>query len=77
MAWVYDENQCKKKWSIIHFFSDHFWIKEPRHSENIFAKKRYTSIVARVSAAPFSRKSSQQQQFLPAGFQTSFLYSAA
>ena len=25
-----------------------FWAKEPRHSETIFAKKRYTSIVARV-----------------------------
>ena len=24
-----------------------FWVKEPRHSENSFAKKRYTSIVAR------------------------------
>ena len=25
-----------------------FWVKESRHSENTFAKKRYTSIVARV-----------------------------
>ena len=25
-----------------------FWAKELRHSETIFAKKRYTSIVARV-----------------------------
>ena len=25
-----------------------FWVKGPRHSENIFAKKRYTSIVERA-----------------------------
>ena len=25
-----------------------FWVKVPRHSETIFAKKRYTSIVALV-----------------------------
>ena len=33
-----------------------FWVKEPRHSENSFAKKRYTSIVARdpVSEKQFS-----------------------
>ena len=30
------------------FIFRRFWVKEPRHSENIFAKKRYTSIVARV-----------------------------
>ena len=30
------------------FFSRRFWVKDPRHSETIFAKKRYTSIVARV-----------------------------
>ena len=35
----------QKKWPIIYFFSDDFWVKEPRHSENIFAKKRYNSTV--------------------------------
>ena len=35
-------------WPIIFFFR-RFWVKEPRRSENMFAKKRYTSmIVARV-----------------------------
>ena len=32
-----------------YFFSQRFWVKEPdHHSENIFAIKRYTSIVALV-----------------------------
>ena len=31
------------------FFPDDFGVKEPRRSENVFAKKQYTSIVARVS----------------------------
>ena len=39
---VHDENHGKKKWR----FSEDFSVKEPRRSENIFAKKRYTSIVA-------------------------------
>ena len=26
-----------------------FWVKKPRHSETLFAKKRYTSILAHVS----------------------------
>ena len=37
----------KKKWPVIFFFR-RFWVKESRHSENIFAKKRYTSMVAYV-----------------------------
>ena len=31
-------------------FPERFWVKNPRHSEIIFAKKRYTSIVACVQA---------------------------
>ena len=38
-----------KKKTIIYFFSDDFFVKEPRHSETIFAKRRYTSIVARAT----------------------------
>ena len=39
---------CKKKCPIIYLFSDDFaQVKEPRHSENKMAKKRYTSIVSR------------------------------
>ena len=35
--------------SFIYLFSDDFGLREPRHSESDFAKKRYTSIiVARV-----------------------------
>ena len=33
-------------------FFQRFWVKERRNSENIFAKKRYTSIVACVVGAP-------------------------
>ena len=34
------------------FFFRRFWVKEPRHSETVVAKKRYTSIVARVVPVP-------------------------
>ena len=44
VAGVHNENRVQKKM----FISDDFWVKERRHSENTFAKKRYTSIVARV-----------------------------
>ena len=45
--------RAKKNGLLIIFFSrrDDFgsrWVKEPRHSEAILAKKRYTSMVARV-----------------------------
>ena len=36
--------------------SDDIWVEEPRQSENIFAKKRYTSIVARALINPISTK---------------------
>ena len=43
-AWVHNnENHAQK---MAHF--RRIGAKEPRHSETIFAKKRYTSIVARV-----------------------------
>ena len=38
----------RRKWSIIYLFSDDFGLRKPRHSEMIYAKKRYTSILARV-----------------------------
>ena len=41
---VKNENNDEK----MAFFLRRFWVKEPRHSENILAKKRYTSIVACV-----------------------------
>ena len=47
MAYRYKTIVTQKKWPI---FSDGFRVKEPRHSETIFAKKRYTSIVARVGS---------------------------
>ena len=55
MAYAYNENHHKKKISL---FPTIFGAKEPRHSENIFAKKRYTSIVARV----FQQKKSPPPQ---------------
>ena len=46
VASVHDENRAKKKWR---FFSDDFaQVKEPRQPKNKIAKKRYTSIVARI-----------------------------
>ena len=49
MAKVHNENHAEqKKWPIIHFFPDDFGLRNPRHSENKIAKKRYTSIVACV-----------------------------
>ena len=48
MAEVHDENHGEKKNGELFFFPTIFWVnKQPRHSQNIFAKKRYTSIVAR------------------------------
>ena len=44
MAYVHNENHANKN----DFFCRRFWVKEPRHSENVSAKKRYTSVVARV-----------------------------
>ena len=42
---------CKKKWPF--FFSDDFGLRSVlSHSATIFTKKRYTSIVARVSPLP-------------------------
>ena len=35
---------CQKKRPIIYLFSDDFGVKEPRYSEKLFAKKRYTLI---------------------------------
>ena len=43
----------QKKMSYYLFIFRRFWVKEPRHSENIFAKKRYTSIVAHVGSATY------------------------
>ena len=40
---VHHENHAKKK-KCFFFFFRRFWVKEPRRSENIFAKKRYTLI---------------------------------
>ena len=45
---VSNENQAKNKMIIMAyylFFFRRFWVKEPRYSENIFAKKRYTHMV--------------------------------
>ena len=44
MAQGHNENHHAKKGAYFR----RFCVKEPRHSETIFAKKRYTSIVARV-----------------------------
>ena len=41
------QGSCEKMAYYLFFFRQ-FWVKEPRHSGTIFAKKRYTSIVARV-----------------------------
>ena len=36
----------QQKWPIIFFFPDDFGLRSsPRHSETVFAKKRYTSII--------------------------------
>ena len=40
-AQVYNENHAK----INGAYFLRFWIKEARHAESIFAKKRYTSII--------------------------------
>ena len=40
MAHFHSKNKCG--------ISDDFGLRKPRHSEKIYAKKRYTSIVARV-----------------------------
>ena len=40
MASVHDENHEKNKWPINSFFFRRFWVKEPRRSEIIFAKKK-------------------------------------
>ena len=45
MAYVHNENHAQQKKGA---YFRRFWVKELRHSETIFAKKRYTSIVARV-----------------------------
>lgn len=37
-----------KKMNYFYFFPRRFWIKELRHSEHTFVKKRYTSIVSCV-----------------------------
>ena len=43
---THDETHAKKKMAG----SNDFGLRKPRHSENVSAKKRYTSIVARVLA---------------------------
>ena len=49
--YVRDERGHAKKIAHYFFFSRRFWVKNPHHSENVYAKKRYTSIVvARVVA---------------------------
>ena len=44
----YTTRTIERKNGLLFFFFRRFWVKEPRHSGNIFAKKRYTSIVACV-----------------------------
>ena len=38
------ESSCKNKTAHYFFFPRQLWVKEPRHKENIFAKKRNASI---------------------------------
>ena len=40
---VHNENHAKQKGELFIFFR-RFWVKEARHSETMFAKKRYTLI---------------------------------
>ena len=40
------DNDNEKKNGI--FFSDDFWLRSSRHSENVLAKKKQASIAARV-----------------------------
>ena len=47
MASVYTTRITQNKWLIIFFFRQ-FLVKEPHHSENIIAEKRYTSTAAPV-----------------------------
>ena len=47
MAYIDIRESCKKGQKKKHDFR-RVWVKEPRHSQHIFAKKRYTSIVACV-----------------------------
>ena len=63
MASRYTTRITKKKMAYDYLiFFRRFWVKEPRHSENTFAKKRYTSIVACVHTP---HETIQTQIFLP------------
>ena len=53
VEYVCNENRAKIIPGMAYFFFfRRFWVWEPRHSQNIFAKKRYTSIVATGLDAP-------------------------
>ena len=58
--------QKKKKMGDFFFFSDDFGLRTPLHSENTFAKKRYTSIVE-VIFAPFGPSVFQPAELLKRG----------
>ena len=49
-------NHAKNKNGLLFFFFQRFWVKEPRHAEKIFAKKRYASILACVELSELCYK---------------------
>ena len=55
MAQVHNENR-EKKCTYYFFFPRRFWVTESRHSETIFAKKKYTSIAACVAGGGVSSR---------------------
>ena len=56
----YTTRTTPKKWAYFR----RFWVKEPRHSETISAKKRYTYIVARVIGSSHARGAADSKKFL-------------
>ena len=53
LGWYTTRIRAKQTTKNEQFFSDHFGVKEPRHSETTNAKKRYTSTVAFCPPQPF------------------------
>ena len=54
-----------KKWPVIYFFSDDFWVKEPLRSKTVSNESDTTSIVARISfqTPPPKKKSWYKSKF--------------
>ena len=58
--------QQQKKWPIfVIFFFPIVWVKEPRHSETIFANKRYTLIYRNTSIVALGSRSPVVQKPFP------------